>query len=276
MTQLKVACIQPTSGADIAANIDAVGTMVAQAAEAGAEFVALPENVFYMREAGAQYTPEGYSETTHPGIAAAKRWAAHYRIWLLIGSVAVASENTEEKRQYNRSLMINPHGDIIAAYDKIHLFDVDVADGQHYRESERILAGEKSVLADTPWGYMGLSICYDLRFPHLYRALAKAGAKILTVPSAFTAITGEAHWHVLLRARAIENACFVIAPAQCGTHPGGRKTYGHSLIVDPWGRVLADGGDAPGIVMAEIDVEEVARVRAKLPSLEHDREFLSC
>ena len=158
-------------------------------------------------------------------------------------------------------------------YDKIHLFDVDLADGESYRESATIAAGDRAITADLPWGKLGLSICYDLRFPHLYRALAQAGADFLAVPAAFTKTTGEAHWHVLLRARAIESGCYVIAPCQTGTHPGGGACYGHSLLVDPWGRILADGGEATGIVLGEIDPAEVTRARGMIPSLQHDRPF---
>src|SRR5262249_13824434 len=157
-------------------------------------------------------------------------WATHYNIWVLVGSVAIAPPNTGETRRYNRSLLIGPK-EIAARYDKIHLFDVEVGDGQTYHESAYILPGDKAVCVDTPWGKIGMTVCYDVRFPQLYRALAKLGGGIITVPAAFTAVTGEAHWHVLLRARAIETGCFIVAPAQCGTHPGGRKTYGHSLII---------------------------------------------
>ena len=183
-----------------------------------------------------------------------------------------------DDKQYNRSLLLNPAGEIAAQYDKIHLFDVEVGDGQTYRESAKIVPGATLALTTInhqPPTTLGLTICYDLRFPQLYRALAKAGAHILSVPAAFTQVTGEAHWHTLLRARAIENTCFVIAPAQTGTHPGNRKTYGHSLVVSPWGEIIADGGVEEGVVMAEIDLAEVNRVRKRLPSLEHDREFSS-
>ncbi len=311
---MRIALIQLTSGANIAANIAKIETLVKQAAGQGAELVALPENAFYMRAEGEAAAPK-YTQVEHPGVAAAARMAKENHIWLLAGSVAVKNAectglSAEEENNpglstqhsaltYNRSILFNPEGEIAAQYDKIHLFDVDVGDGQTYRESARILPGEKAVVVrmdverwrcedvvkkenslsshphilTSPHPALGLTICYDLRFPQLYRALAKAGAQILAVPSAFTVVTGEAHWHVLLRARAIENGCFVIAPAQTGTHPGNRKTYGHSLIVDPWGKILADGGTEEGVVMAEIDLDEVKRVRTKLPSLEHDREF---
>jgi predicted amidohydrolase len=166
-----------------------------------------------------------------------------------------------------------PDGDVIARYDKIHLFDVDLPSGETYRESNTVEAGDEAVTASLPWARLGLTICYDLRFPQLYRALAKAGAEILTVPSAFTETTGKAHWHVLLRARAIENTCFVVAPAQGGEHANGRRTYGHSLIVSPWGEILAEAGVDPGVITAEIDLNQIAEIRSRLPSLEHDRPY---
>jgi len=178
-----------------------------------------------------------------------------------------------EDKAANRSILLDPAGRIAARYDKIHMFDVNVPDGQSYRESRAFRPGDVAVLADLPWGRLGLTVCYDLRFPYLYRALAQAGASFLSVPSAFTKLTGEAHWHVLLRARAIETGCFVFAPAQCGTHAEGRQTYGHSLIVAPWGEVLADGGEAPGVVLAEIDPARVDTARSMVPALRHDRRF---
>lgn len=275
---MKIACIQLTSGADMAGNIAKIEGFVEEAAAQGAEFVALPENAFLMDVPGAKRTL--YRQEEHPGVQAAALMAKRHGIWLLAGSVAVAPEENPEGKTYNRSLLFNPQGEIAASYDKIHLFDVEVGDGQTYQESARILPGDKAVVAalspqeggDTPIK-LGMSICYDLRFPHLYRRLAKGGAEIMVVPAAFTVPTGEAHWEVLLRARAIENGCFVLAPAQCGEHPGGRKTYGHSLVVNPWGKVLADGGTQEGIVMADINLDEVKRVRNNLPSLGHDRGF---
>ena len=179
----------------------------------------------------------------------------------------------EHGKPVNRSLLISPAGAIAARYDKIHMFDVDLAGGESYRESRTYRAGDMAVVADLPWGRLGISVCYDLRFPALYRALAEAGSTILTVPSAFTRQTGEAHWHVLLRSRAIENGSFVLAAAQGGKHESGRETFGHSLIVDPWGRILAEGGTEPGVVMGTIDLAEVAAARARVPSLQHGRRF---
>ncbi len=199
-------------------------------------------------------------------------------VWLLIGSLAVdlsrepgTPEN--ERRLANRSYLVNPDGAVVARYDKIHMFDVDLAGGESYRESNAFRPGGQTVLAETPWGVLGMTVCYDLRFPQLYRTLAQAGADFLAIPSAFTVPTGKAHWHVLMRARAIENGCFVFAPAQWGEHAEGRRTYGHSLIVDPWGEVLADAGEGVGIVSARIEVDAIAKARRMVPSLQHDRVF---
>jgi len=191
-------------------------------------------------------------------------------LWLHCGSLAVLLDNG---RVANRTLLLDPRGEVVARYDKIHMFDVDLGNGEAYRESATFEAGAEAVVACTPWGGLGLSICYDLRFPHLYRSLAKAGADFLAVPAAFTRTTGRAHWHVLLRARAIETGCFVFAPAQCGEHVGGRQTYGHALIVSPWGAIIADGGENPGFIIAEIDPAEVDEARRKIPSLGHDRSY---
>jgi predicted amidohydrolase len=195
--------------------------------------------------------------------------------WVLIGSLAIdISQETEgESRLANRSFLVDARGEIVARYDKIHMFDVDLAGGESYRESNAYRPGENTVVAETPWGRLGMTVCYDLRFPHLYRALAQAGADFLAVPSVFTVPTGKAHWHTLLRARAIENGSFMFAPAQWCEHAKGRRSYGHSLIVDPWGEVLADGGEAVGVVSARIDPARVAEVRRMVPSLQHDRPF---
>jgi predicted amidohydrolase len=183
------------------------------------------------------------------------------------------SVKLEGERLANRSFLIDPAGQIKARYDKIHMFDVDLAGGESYRESATYRPGDRAVLANLPWGTLGMTICYDMRFPQLYRTLAQAGAMFITVPSAFTRPTGQAHWHVLLRARAIETGCFIIAPAQCGEHAEGRKTYGHSLIVSPWGEVLADGGEQVGISLVEIDATKVREARGMVPALDHDRAF---
>ena len=268
---MKVACIQINSGADLVANIAHVESMVAQAALAGAELITTPENTFLMEAPGQKDKRVLYAEADHPGVKAALEMASKNRCWLLIGSVAVAVDDSG--KTMNRSLLINPQGVIAARYDKIHLFDVRLPNGETYAESAKMLHGDKAILAHTPLAAIGMTICYDVRFPHLYRALAKSGAQIITVPAAFTQTTGEAHWHILLRARAIETGCFIVAAAQTGTHPGDRKTYGHSLIIDPWGKILADGGLVEGVVIADIDLAQVEQVRGRIPSLQHDRDF---
>lgn len=268
--ELTVACVQLNSGADMQKNIADAGALVKQAASAGAQLIALPENAFLMEEPGGGKR-QLFHLNDHPGVLAASDWARECSAHVLIGSVAVLDG---QDLPYNRSLLIGPQGTIISAYDKIHLFDVELPGGERYAESARMSAGSKAVLAHTPWGHIGMTVCYDVRFPQLYRALAKGGATMLSIPAAFTATTGAAHWHTLLRARAIEHGCFVIAPAQCGTHPDNRKTYGHSLIIDPWGVILAERTeDTPGIITATLKLEEVQHVRAQIPSLRHDRPF---
>jgi len=238
-----------------------------RAVDAGAQLITLPEYFSQLDIRGGQLRLDPFSEETHPALIAFRKLAEDAGVWALLGSVPIASG---DGRIFNRSVLIDAGGDIVERYDKIHLFDVDLSEGERYRESEVVAPGSRAVVAATPWGLLGMSVCYDLRFPHLYRSLAKAGAEILTIPAAFTRTTGAAHWHVLLRARAIENGAFVIAPAQCGVHGEG-ETYGHSLIVDPWGRILAEGGEEPGVVMAVIDPADVDRARARIPSLRHDR-----
>lgn len=276
--KMTVSCLQITSGDDISANIAMIERMLKEAVAAGSQFIALPENAFYMRreahhkdDAASYATPRYYMED-HPGVLAVKTWAKQYRVWILVGSVSVYASEAEAL-PHNRSLLINPEGQLVAVYDKIHLFDVELDGGETYMESARIKPGNSMVIAPTPWGGLGMSVCYDLRFPYLYRDLATHGAKIISIPAAFAVATGKVHWHVLNRARAIENGAFVISAAQCGEHPGGRKTFGHSLIINPWGEVLADGGDQMGVVSATIDMEEVERIRKKLPSLKCGREY---
>ena len=188
-----------------------------------------------------------------------------------VHGVTEAQDNSTFRRLLNEAFLVTPDGNIVAHYDKIHMFDVEVDDGQTYRESAAYQPGTRAVVAATPWGRLGMTVCYDVRFPYLYRSLAQAGAEFISVPAAFTRVTGQAHWHVLLRARAIENGCFVLAPAQCGEHAEKRRTYGHSLIIDPWGEVLADGGADVGFVVADIDLSKVAQARHSIPSLTHDR-----
>jgi predicted amidohydrolase len=245
--------------------------LLAEAVARGATFVATPENVFYMRREGTAAAGD-VSMAQHAGLQWALGAAKAHQIWLLIGSLRAREAGMD--KPFNRSILIAPTGEIAATYDKIHLFDVTLAEGQSYRESSQAAAGDAPTLAKTELANIGLSICYDLRFPNLYRTLALAGAEILTVPSAFTRPTGQAHWHILLRSRAIENACYVIAPAQCGMHPGGRETYGHSMIIDPWGEVIAEAhDDVPQVIIAEIDLARVERVRSQIPVLAHHKEI---
>ena len=267
-----VACVQTNSERDFEPNIRATSAMVREARRAGADFVLLPENVSMLEPVSRLFKEKAQPEQEHPALAAFRDLAHETGVWLLIGSLAIKSP---DGRVANRSLLVDPQGLIVAHYDKIHMFDVDLGSGENYRESATIAPGETAVLADTPWGAIGLSVCYDLRFPHLYRRLAQQGAAYLSIPAAFTRTTGRAHWHILQRARAIENGAFVFAPAQCGTHAEGRQTYGHSLIVDPWGTVLADAGEEPGLILAEINPEQVTEARKRVPSLTHDRPFHS-
>jgi predicted amidohydrolase len=271
MVQFRAACIQMTAGDDVPANIAHATALIRTAQSQGASFIATPEMTNLMENRSAELREKSTIEAQSDGVKRFSALAAELQIWLLIGSQAIKVD--DDDRLANRSLLFDPSGKIVGRYDKIHMFDVDLPSGETYRESRNYRPGDQACLVDTALGKIGLSICYDLRFPALYRAYGQAGAQILTVPSAFTKVTGEAHWHVLLRARAIENACFVIAPAQCGTHPRGRQTYGHSLIISPWGEVLADGGIQPGIVFADIDTDLCAQARARIPSLSHDRAF---
>jgi len=215
-----------------------------------------------------RHLEKAVGEDDNPALAAFRDIARETGAWLLVGSLAV---RVAEAKLANRSFLVDPAGAIVARYDKVHMFDVEIGDGQTYRESALYQPGGEAVVADLPWGRLGMTICYDLRFPYLYRALAHAGADFVSIPSAFTVPTGRAHWQVLMRARAIETGCFVLAPAQCGEHAEGRRTYGHSIIVGPWGEVLAEAGDEPGFVIAEIDTARVAEARRKIPSLQHDR-----
>jgi deaminated glutathione amidase len=271
MTSFKAACIQLNAGREIESNIAAASALIRRAREAGAALIMTPEVSDMIEPKRTARLEKARDEASHPMLAAFRELARETGAYLLLGSIMIRVPG--EDRLANRSFLIAPGGDILARYDKIHMFDVDLPGGESYRESAVFRPGEATALATLPWGVLGLSICYDLRFPQLYRALAQGGADFLTIPAAFTVPTGKAHWHVLLRARAIENGAFVIAPAQGGTHLNGRKTYGHSLIVDPWGTVLAEAGTEPGVIFADIDPAHSQAVRAKLPSLKHDRDF---
>jgi predicted amidohydrolase len=270
MSHLNVACIQLRSGTEVNANVAAASALIRQAAGDGADLIATPEMTSLLdRKPGAVFAAST-TEAADPALAAFRALAGELKIWLLIGSLPIWVDDT---RCANRSFLIGPDGAIVARYDKIHMFDVDLGNGESYRESRTYRPGEIAIVADLPWGRLGVTICYDMRFPALYRALAEAGAVMLTAPSAFTQQTGEVHWHVLLRARAIENGCFMLAAAQGGKHESGRETYGHSLIVDPWGRIVAEGGTEPGVIMGTIDLAAIAAARARIPSLQHGRRF---
>ena len=273
MTVFKAACIQLNAGREVEPNIRAASALVRGAREAGADLIMTPEVSDMIEPKRALREAKACAESAHPMLASFRDLARETSAHLLLGSIIVRMEG--DGRLANRSFLIAPDSSILARYDKIHMFDVDLPGGESYRESAVFKPGEGTALAPLPWGMLGLTICYDLRFPHLYRALAQGGADFLTVPSAFTVPTGKAHWHVLLRARAIENGCFVFAPAQCGEHAEGRRTYGHSLIVAPWGEVLAEAGEEPGFILAEIDPAKIAEARRAVPSLGHDRPFAS-
>jgi deaminated glutathione amidase len=266
----KAAMIQMRSGLTPAANVDAAARMIGEAKNAGAEYVLTPEMTNILAGRREQLFSTTVEEEQDPSLATFRELARKLGIFVHVGSLAI---KVGHDRAANRAFVLDPKGEIATRYDKIHMFDVDLSGGESYRESSNYRPGELAVLADLPWGRLGVTICYDIRFPALYRALAEAGATMLAIPSAFTRQTGEAHWHVLNRARAIENGCFVFAAAQGGKHESGRETFGHSLIIDPWGRTLAEGGSEPGLVMAEIDPAEVSKARARIPSLEHGRRF---
>jgi len=266
------ACVQLCSSRSIDENISAASALIREAAKAGADFVATPEMTSFMETKTKGLFASAAPEEDDKALAAFRALAAELKIWLLIGSLAI---RVAPDKAANRSFLLSPAGDIEQRYDKIHMFDVDLEGGESYRESKNYRAGSQAALAGLPWGTLGLTICYDLRFPHLYRQLAQGGAAFLTVPSAFTQKTGEAHWHALLRARAIETGCFVFAPAQEGAHECGRQTYGHSLIISPWGEILAEAEAGPGFILAEIDPAKVEEARARIPALDHDRQILA-
>lgn len=276
MTAMRAALLQLTSGDDPTGNLAVILGLMDQAAAQGADFILTPEVSNCVSGSRAHQRAVLHSEETDPVLAQLRKHAAKTGVWLLIGSLALKTDDLDG-RFANRSFLIGPDGGVRARYDKIHMFDVDVTPEETYRESDGFRPGTRAVLADSPWGKLGMTICYDVRFPHLYRRLAQAGATFLTVPAAFSHVTGAAHWETLLRARAIENGCFVLAPAQTGTHASStghiRKTHGHSMVIAPWGEILADGGTDHGIVMVDLDPAQVAQARGRVPSLHHDRAF---
>lgn len=265
---IRAALVQLRSGRDVPRNIAAAAALVREAAAQGAGFVSTPEMTNILEPDRPRLRALARPEAEDPSVQAFAALAAELGLWLNIGSLALKGEG---EKLVNRSLLFAPDGRIVARYDKIHLFDVDLPTGESLRESQAYEGGAHAVLAQAPFGTIGLTICYDMRFPHLFRSLAQAGATLFTVPSAFTVPTGQAHWHVLLRARAIETGSFVLAAAQGGLHDSGRETYGHSLIVSPWGEVLAEAGTEPGLVVADLDLAEAGRARRQIPALANDR-----
>lgn len=266
---MKIAVLQMTSGIDPAENAATLTAAIAQAGAAGAAMLFTPEMSGLLDSNGKRAAQSVVGEDADTVLSAVRKAARVAGIWVDLGSLAVL--DSDNPRWANRAFVIDDHGEIVARYDKMHLFDVDLATGESWRESSRYLPGKGATVVDTPAGRMGLSICYDMRFPALFQALSAQGATILSVPAAFTVPTGQAHWHVLLRARAIENAAFLVAAAQTGHHADGRHTYGHSLVVDPWGQVLLDMGEDAGLGYAEIDPQAVSEVRERVPVLRHRR-----
>ncbi len=262
-----VGLVQMTSSDDIAQNIRCAEKLVRKAAAKGADFVLTPEMTTLLDFDSKLLMQKIETEDNDPSWRHFAALAQELEIWLLIGSIAIKEGN----KAANRSFLFSPKGKKVVSYDKIHMFDVDLPGENKFRESKSYIAGDKAVVADLPWGKVGLTICYDVRFPYLYRMLSQAGATMLTVPAAFTKTTGEAHWHALLKARAIENGAYVFAPAQVGLHINGRKTYGHSLIIDPWGEILVDGRTEEGIIIAQIDMKKSQEARNRIASLTHDK-----
>ncbi|MCY4185686.1 MAG: carbon-nitrogen hydrolase family protein [Rhodobacteraceae bacterium] len=267
---VRLACLQLAPRASFKEAEEEIEIHFQPAVDQGAEFIFLPEYCGGLTSRNGLLAPPVASEENHPVLHHLQNRAKKDNVWVLCGSIAIEGANELFR---NRSFVIDNHGEIVARYDKIHLFDIKLSETQEYRESAVVEPGERGVIAQTGFGALGLSVCYDLRFPHLYRDLAQNGAIVLAVPAAFIKTTGQAHWHVLNRARAIENGAFVVSPCAVGDIPGGGASYGHSLIVDPWGQVLADGGGSPCIIVAEIDIDKAREMRQKIPSLSHDRQY---
>jgi deaminated glutathione amidase len=268
--RFRVGIVQMRAGKEIEDNLAQAEAFIREAAECGAQYIQTPENTLIM-EAGSKHLLEKIAtEDATGGVPLFSSLAKELGVWLHIGSLAI---KVAKGRAANRAFLFAPTGKLVLRYDKIHMFDVHLPSGESYRESATFIPGSTAYVAHLPWGGFGIATCYDMRFPEQYKALAQAGAKFLTAPSAFTKVTGEAHWHVLLRARAIENGCFVFAAAQGGHHASGRTTYGHSIVISPWGEVLAEAGAEPCVIVADIDVAEVDRVRTRIPALDHTRDF---
>jgi predicted amidohydrolase len=276
MTTLRAALIQTRTPATQAAALAEIEPLIRQAAEAGARLIVTPEGSNVLQRDRARLLAVLHPLETDPFVQGVRALARELKVWILIGSALVArgSDAAGSARAANRAVLIDAEGGVVSTYDKLHMFDVDLPNGDRYRESSLYEPGDEARVVDTPWGRLGLTICYDMRFPQLYRALAKAGAEIVAVPAAFTRPTGEAHWEVLLRARAIENGVFILAAAQGGVHEDGRGTWGHSIAIDPWGRILAEAdGDEPCVVIADLDLDDVAATRQAIPSLSNERPF---
>src|SRR3954453_19802268 len=269
-SKFRVGLIQMRSARTPAVNIDAGAKLIGEAKTGGADYVQTPEMTNILEVSRERLFATIVPEEQDASLATCRELARALQLYVHVGSLAIKAS---ADKAVNRSFLIDRRGEIVARYDKIHMFDVDLKGGESYRESRSYRPGDVAVLTDLPWGRLGLSICYDLRFPALYRALAEAGATFLAIPSAFTKQTGEAHWHVVMRARAIENGSFVFAAAQGGDHENGRSTFGHSLVVDPWGRIIAEGGVEPGVIFAEVDPAEVATARGRIPSLQRGTRF---
>lgn len=274
MTAVRVALIQTRTPASAGAALAHVEPLIRQAAAGGAQLIMTPEGTNFLIQNREQRQAALVPDDRDAVVLALTALATELGVWLLIGSAIVMSGHEGDDRAANRSILIDDRGRRVAAYDKLHVYDVDLPTGERWRESAAVRPGEQAVVADTPWGGLGLTVCYDIRFPHLHRALAKAGAAMIAVPAAFTVPTGEAHWEVLLRARAIETGCFILAPAQGGAHEDGRRTWGRSTVVAPWGEVIAKlDNDEPGVLFADLDLDAVARARNAVPQLTHDRDF---
>jgi predicted amidohydrolase len=267
---VRAACVQMTSGTEIAGNIEQSTALIRAAHADGAQIVGMPEVANLCQKSRRRALEAAQFEENELALKAWRKLADALDIWLLAGSMVI---KVADDKLVNRAYMIAPDGAIAATYDKIHMFDVDLPNGERYRESDLFQPGDKAVLVDSPWGGIGVTICYDVRFPHLYRALAKAGANMIWTSAAFTRTSGKAHWHVMQRARAIETGAWILAPAQCGDHEDGRSTYGHAVIVSPWGEVVADAGEEPGYIVADLDLARVAEARQSIPTLRHDRDF---
>jgi predicted amidohydrolase len=274
MTDLRVALVQTRTPATQEESIAQLEPLVRQAAAGGARLIATPEASNFLQKDRERREAVLVDQEADPVVRRLRGLASELGAWILCGSAILRSGHAGDDRAANRSILIGARGEVVASYDKLHVYDVDLPTGERWRESAAVRPGEAAVIADAPWGRMGLTVCYDLRFPQLFRVLAKAGASIITVPAAFTVPTGQAHWEVLLRARAIETGCFILAPAQGGTHADGRATWGRSMVVAPWGEVLAAlDNDAPGVLFADLDLGAVERARQAVPQLTHDRDF---